>query len=242
MSSGVADGPFTVLIVDDERDLRALVEFNLRQKGWRTLEAASGAEALERARRDQPDLILLDVNLPDLPGTEVCRRLKADPQTRGSAVLFLTARSTEVDRIAGLELGADDYVVKPFSVRELVLRVDALRRRTVARGEEEAGPHKTLSAGPITLDLDAHVARVGGREVQLALLEFRLLAFLVEGAGRVRSREEILEKIWGYHSESESRTVDTHVKRLRDKLGQAGDRIETVRGIGYRIRSDGSEG
>lgn len=232
-----------VLIVDDEKDLRDLVDFNLRQAGYRTAHAASGNEALERAQAASPDMILLDLNLPDVAGTEVCRRLKADPSTHPVPIIMLTARGTETDRIVGLELGADDYVVKPFSVRELVLRVDAIRRRTAEQKKPKPAPGKAatnenriLRNGPIEVDLDAFIARVEGVELPLALLEFRLLTYLMEGAGRVRTRDETLENVWGYSSDIETRTLDTHVKRLRDKLGRAGELIETVRGVGYRIR------
>jgi two-component system phosphate regulon response regulator PhoB len=226
-----------VLIVDDERDLRALVDFNLRQSGYRTAQAATGAEALARARSLSPQIILLDLNLPDVSGTDVCRLLKSDPQTQSIPVLMLTARGAEQDRILGLELGADDYVVKPFSVRELVLRVDAISRRGQRGGATPAGAAtRTLKAGPVELDTEAFIARVEGREVPLTLLEFRLLAYLVEGNGRVRTREGLLSDVWNTSPGLETRTVDTHVKRLRDKLGDAGELIETVRGLGYRIR------
>jgi two-component system phosphate regulon response regulator PhoB len=224
-----------VLIVDDEKDLRSLLDFNLLRAGYRTVHASNGAEALARVGSHAPDIILLDLNLPDLPGTEVCQRLKADPATRTIPVIMLTARGSEVDRISGFELGADDYVAKPFSVRELVLRLDVVRRRmrpSTSRPEGE----RILRAGPIEVDLEAFLVRVDGVEVTLALLELRLLSFLLEGAGKVRAREELLKHVWGYPIDSESRTIETHVKRLRAKLGEAGDLIETVRGVGYRIR------
>ncbi|HZS37413.1 MAG TPA: response regulator transcription factor [Polyangia bacterium] len=226
-------GPL-VLIVDDEKDLRQLLDFNLKQAGYRTQQAAGGREALERVEREPPDIILLDLNLPDVPGTEVCAQLKADPETGAIPVIMLTARGSESDRIAGFELGADDYVAKPFSVRELVLRLDVLRRRLLDRSTP--GTERVLSAGPIEVDLDAFIVRAGGQEVTLALLEFRLLTFLLEANGRVRTREELLSHVWRYPRDSASRTVDTHVKRLRAKLGAAGDLIETVRSVGYRIR------
>jgi two-component system phosphate regulon response regulator PhoB len=224
-----------ILIVDDERDLRTLLDFNLKQAGFRTAQAQSGAEALARARALSPALVLLDLNLPDLSGIDVCRLLKADEATRGIPILMLTARGAESDRILGLELGADDYVVKPFNVRELSLRVAAICRRAQPA---EPGAKKLLRAGPIELDQEAFVARVAGEPVPLTLLEFRLLAYLVEGAGRVRDRERLLADVWDASPETETRTIDTHVKRLRDKLGRAGDLIETVRGVGYRFRAD----
>jgi two-component system phosphate regulon response regulator PhoB len=226
-----------VLIVDDEKDLRSLLDFNLKQAGYRTVHAATGSEALMRAASHAPDFILLDLNLPDLPGTEVCRRLKAVPTTRKIPVLMLTARTAEADRISGFELGAEDYIPKPFSVRELILRLDVARRRTLA--QSEVPPPRMLHAGSIELDTEAFLCRVDGEEVTLALLEFRLLAFLLEGAGRVRTREELLKHVWGYPLDSDTRTIETHVKRLRAKLGAAGELIETVRSVGYRIRVDG---
>ncbi|HEY7954924.1 MAG TPA: response regulator transcription factor [Polyangia bacterium] len=226
-----------ILIVDDEPDLRALLDFNLRQAGFRTAEAASGAEALARARALKPALVLLDLNLPDLAGTEVCRLLKAEPHTRAIPILMLTARGSEADRILGLELGADDYVAKPFSVREVMLRVEAICRRSLSESERASKTHRRLTAGPIELDLETYLARVDGTVVPLTLLEFRLLAYLIEGRGRVRTRDALLAEVWNASPEIETRTIDTHVKRLRDKLGAAGERIETVRGIGYRLGS-----
>jgi two-component system phosphate regulon response regulator PhoB len=223
-----------VLIVDDERDLRTLLDFNLRQAGWRTAQAESGAEALARARGLRPQVIVLDLNLPDVSGTDVCRLLKADPQTASIPVLMLTARGAEQDRIQGLELGADDYVGKPFNLRELVLRVDAVSRRRTT--DEPEVPTERLRAGEIEVDVARHLAYVEGKELPLTLQEFRLLSYLLQANGRVRSRDELLADVWNTTPDLETRTVDTHVKRLRDKLGPAGDLIETVRGLGYRIR------
>jgi two-component system phosphate regulon response regulator PhoB len=227
-----------VLIVDDEKDLRSLLDFNLKQAGYRTLHAATGEEALQQAARHEPDMILLDLNLPDLSGTEVARRLKADPETREIPIVMLTARGGEADRIAGFELGAEDYVPKPFSVRELILRLNVVRRRLSSPiGAEPSQPRK-LRAGAIDVDLDACLVRVDGREVALALLEFRLLVYLMEGGGKVRTREQLLKHVWSYPVDSSTRTIETHVKRLRAKLGDAGELIETVRSIGYRMRAD----
>jgi two-component system phosphate regulon response regulator PhoB len=225
-----------VLIVDDEKDLRSLLDFNLKQAGYRTLHAATGTEALQRASSQRPDLILLDLNLPDLPGTEVCRRLKADPSTQPIPIIMLTARGAEADRVAGFELGAEDYVAKPFSVRELILRIDVARRRFPPVNGQRAASQQPLSVGNIELDPSTFVVRVDGEEVKLALLEFKLLAYLMEGEGRVRSRQDLLKHVWGYPLDSDSRTIETHVKRLRAKLGPAGDLIETVRSVGYRMR------
>jgi two-component system phosphate regulon response regulator PhoB len=231
----------TVLIVDDEKDLRQLLDFNLKQAGFRTLHAATGEEALVQVARHQPQMILLDLNLPDLAGTEVARRLKADPDTREIPIIMLTARGGEADRIAGFELGAEDYVPKPFSVRELVLRLNVVRRRLSAPlgpGPENGGSTRKLVCGRIDVDLDACLVRVDGRQVSLALLELRLLVYLMKGQGRVRTREQLLRHVWSYPVDSATRTIETHVKRLRAKLGEAGDLIETVRSIGYRMRYD----
>jgi two-component system phosphate regulon response regulator PhoB len=222
----------SILLVDDERDLLSLLDFNLRAAGFETLLATTGEQALSHLRRRVPDIVLLDLMLPDVPGTEVCRQLKSDPRTRHVPVVMLTAKGDEVDRVVGFELGADDYVTKPFSVRELVLRVRAvLRRAGPARASERApGP-----VGPIRVDLEGHRAFVDGAEIQLTPLEFRLLATFMARLGRVQSRERLLEDVWGMSSELETRTVDTHVKRLREKLGSGRELLETVRGIGYRL-------
>jgi two-component system, OmpR family, phosphate regulon response regulator PhoB len=220
-----------ILIVDDERDLLSVLDFNFRQAGFETLLAPNGAEAQAHLRRRTPDLVLLDLMLPDLSGTELCRQLKADPRTKHVPVVMLTAKVEEVDRVVGFELGADDYVTKPFSVRELVLRVRAILRRAGAA----AGERPPDRLGPIRIDLEAHRAYVHEQEVELTPLEFRLLATLMARAGRVQSRDQLLADVWEMSSEIETRTVDTHVKRLREKLGPARDLLETVRGIGYRL-------
>jgi two-component system, OmpR family, phosphate regulon response regulator PhoB len=220
-----------ILIVDDERDIVSLLDFNLRQAGFETALAYSGDEALTAARRRPPDLVLLDLMLPDTSGTEVCRQLKSDPRTRSVPVMMLTARGEELDRVVGFELGADDYVVKPFSVRELVLRVKAVLRRAGQQGSEKP----ITEVGGIRIDVDQHRAWVRGELLDLTPLEFRLLSTLVTRAGRVQSRERLLSDVWEMSSELETRTVDTHVKRLREKLGPARELLETVRGVGYRL-------
>jgi two-component system phosphate regulon response regulator PhoB len=185
---------------------------------------------LQLAAGQTPDLVLLDLMLPDVEGTEVCRRLRADPKTKGIPIMMLTAKGDEVDRVVGFEIGADDYVTKPFSVRELLLRVRAvLRRGTEPR---ESG---TIQVGVLTIDGEAHRVFVEGREVALTALEFRLLSMLAGRRGRVQTREVLLNEVWGLHLNVETRTVDTHVKRLREKLGAAGGLIQTVRGVGYRF-------
>ncbi len=222
----------TVLIVDDERDLVSLLDFNLRQAGFETLLAANGEQALGLTRRRVPDLVVLDLMLPDLSGTEVCRYLKGDPRTRHVPILMLTAKGEEMDRVVGFEVGADDYVTKPFSVRELVLRVKALLRRAGPRSGPERPPE---TVGQIRIDVEAHRCFIAGEEVELTPLEFRLLTTLMSRLGRVQSRDQLLSDVWEMSSEIETRTVDTHVKRLREKLGPARDLLETVRGVGYRL-------
>ncbi len=221
-----------ILIVDDERDLVSLLDFNLRQAGFETLLAASGREALQQLRRRVPDLVLLDLMLPDVSGTEICRAVKSDPRTRHVPVMMLTAKGDEVDKVVGFELGADDYVTKPFSVRELVLRVRAVLRRASPAAPAGAAVDPV---GPLRVDVDAHRAYVGDEEVVLTPLEFRLLMTFMSRVGRVQSREQLLMDVWEMSSEIETRTVDTHVKRLREKLGPARELLETVRGVGYRL-------
>jgi two-component system phosphate regulon response regulator PhoB len=222
----------SVLLVDDERDLLSLLDFNLRAAGFETILATTGEQALTQLRRRVPDLVLLDLMLPDVVGTEVCRSVKADPRTRHVPVVMLTAKGEEVDRVVGFELGADDYVTKPFSVRELVLRLKAVLRRSAPGRPAERPPE---AVGPIHVDVDAHRAYVDGAEIQLTPLEFRLLTTLMARLGRVQSREQLLEDVWQMSSEVETRTVDTHVKRLREKLGSGRDLLQTVRGVGYRL-------
>jgi two-component system phosphate regulon response regulator PhoB len=219
-----------VLIVDDEADLASLVEFNLKQAGLETTIASTGERALQLARERVPDVVLLDVMLPDLSGKEVCRRLRADPKTKDVPIVMLTARGEEADRVEGFEVGADDYVTKPFSPRELVLRLKARLRRATAKATTER-----LRLGLLELDLGAHRAYVEGAEIELTALEFKLLHHLMANAGRVQTREKLLSDVWGLTSALETRTVDTHVMRLRDKLGGARTSLETVRGVGYRM-------
>jgi two-component system phosphate regulon response regulator PhoB len=220
-----------VLIVDDERDLAELIDFNLRGAGFSTHLAFTGEAALGAARERPPELVLLDLMLPDMSGIDVCRHLRASAQTRGLLIVMLTAKGEEQDRIRGFEAGADDYVVKPFSVRELVLRLKAILRRS-GPTQERAAP---LVLGALKLDVGAHRFYVDGKEVQLTALEFRLLEHLLTRLGRVQTREHLLEEVWGLSSSLETRTIDTHVMRLRDKLGPARALLETVRGVGYRI-------
>jgi two-component system phosphate regulon response regulator PhoB len=220
-----------ILVVDDEPDLLELVRVNLRQAGYEVDTAEAGREALECLQRALPDLMVLDLMLPDLSGTEVCRRVRQDPELAQLPIIMLTARADEVDRVVGLELGADDYVTKPFSPRELTLRVRAVLRRRAP----EAPPKKSLQHGALRIDPDRHRCFVEGDEVTLTAKEFDLLRALMERPGRVMTRDQLLDDVWGTDIAVTSRTIDTHLKRLREKLGKASDLIETVRGVGYRF-------
>jgi len=220
-----------ILVIEDEKDLQKVLDFNLRQAGYEVLSALGGREGLELTREHLPDLVILDLMLPDLGGTEVCRSLKRDPKTHGIPVLMLTAKGEEVDRVVGFELGAEDYVVKPFSIRELLLRISVILRRSPA---ETSGP-PPIRFGRLSVDREAHRAFVDEAEIELTAIEFKLLVTLYERRNRVQSRSVLLGDVWGIEADITTRTVDTHVKRLREKLGPAGDYIETVRGVGYRF-------
>ena len=221
----------TVLIVEDERDVVDLLTLNLDKAGFRTSNAADGAVGLEKARNEKPALIILDLMLPKMPGLEVCKILKSDPGTRQVPIMMLTAKADEIDRIVGLEFGADDYVTKPFSPREVVLRILAILRHGETKQEDER-----LTAGPITIDPAYYEVSVSGKRINLTSVEFKLLRTLMRRRGRVQERERLLNDVWGYHSVIDTRTVDTHVGRLRRKLGKAADVIESVRGFGYRLK------
>ena len=222
-----------ILIVDDEPDLVATLEYNLRREGYETRSAQTGRDAL--AAFGQPpaaDLVILDLMLPDMPGTEVCRRIRGTEAGRVVPVLMLTAKGDEIDRVVGFEVGADDYVTKPFSVRELMLRVGAILRRA----QPETSEVGQTAFGRLRMDREAHRVWVDGDEVALTALEFRLLSTFLDRRGRVQSRDTLLTDVWGMSPEVTTRTVDTHVKRLREKLGPAGAYVETLRGVGYRFR------
>jgi len=230
----VAVSSKTILIVEDEKDVVDLLTLNLRKAGgFMITSAADGATGLAKAREENPALIILDLMLPKMPGLEVCKILKTDPATHHIPILMLTARAEEIDRVVGLEFGADDYVVKPFSPREVVLRIKAILRRGAAEQNDDR-----LTAGPITIDPARHRVSVHGKQVDLTSLEFRLLRTLMQRRGRVQERDRLLNDVWGYESVIDTRTVDTHVRRLREKLGKGGDVIETVRGFGYRLREE----
>lgn len=220
-----------VLIVEDDSDLSHVLDFNLRKEGFTTKIAGSGARALTSLRTDPPDLVILDLMLPDISGLDVCRKLRGDPVLKHIPVLMMTARGSEQDRLAGLESGADDYVVKPFSVRELVLRVKAVLRRT----SHSSPANSALESGELVIDNAAHRVFAGAKEVVLTLTEYQLLTIFVARPGLVFSRHQLLEQVWHVHGNVATRTVDTHIKRLREKLGTVGCRIETVRSVGYRF-------
>ena len=240
-----------VLVIEDEPDIRDLLSYNLQSGGFQVKTADTGTRGLALFETFDPDVILLDLMLPDVPGTEVCRRIRARTSGAQPAIIILTAKGEEIDRVVGFEVGADDYVVKPFSVRELLLRVNAvLRGRSAAAGAVQgrpsgAGPaaataggepsRKKYTVGPLRVDVDGHYVFVKQNEIHVSAIEMRLLVYLISHRGRVRSREDLLEDVWGYKPGVSTRTVDTHVKRLRDKLGTAGGLIETVRGTGYRL-------
>jgi two-component system phosphate regulon response regulator PhoB len=233
-------GAARILVVEDERDIAALVAYHLTKEGYRVRTAGSGMEALEAVGSERPDLVVLDLMLPGHSGYDVLSDLRRRSETAEVPVVVLTARRDEEDRIRGLELGADDYVTKPFSPRELVLRISAVLRR--AQAPAVAGGGKMLRAGPIAVDMNAFRVKVGERELDLTPTEFRLLATLIERRGRVQTRQQLLEAAWDIHARIETRTVDMHVQRLRTKLEDAGDWIETVRGFGYRLRGREEEG
>ncbi len=229
-----------ILVVEDEADLAATLEYNLKRDGFAVRSARDGRQALAAAvDQPLPDLILLDLMLPDLSGTELCRRLRQDETTRDIPIIMVTAMANEVDRVVGFELGADDYVTKPYSNRELMLRIRAVLRRRNTPSEVEAS--EVLAFGCLEVEIEGHQVRVDGTQVEMTALEFRLLTVLLQSRGRVRSRDQLLEEVWGHSPDMETRTVDTHVKRLRKKLGEAGEYIETVRGVGYRFRRDAAE-
>ncbi len=220
-----------ILVIEDEVDIRQVLDYNLKSAGHEVLEASRGVDGLRLLRERVPDLVLLDLMLPDMPGTEVCRTIKDNPATRTLPVVIMTARGEEIDRVVGFEIGADDYITKPFSVRELVLRIRAVLRRR----ELPAGEAASIEFGNLRIDRAAHRVWVDGEEVELTALEFKLLVTLYERRNRVQSRGALLDQVWGIETKISTRTVDAHVKRLREKMGAARDYIETVRGVGYRF-------
>jgi two-component system phosphate regulon response regulator PhoB len=222
-----------ILVIDDEPDAIELVAFNLKSAGFQVVTAVDGAEALRQARSTAPDLIVLDLMLPEIDGLDVCKLLRRDPVTAAIPILMLTAKASEVDRILGLELGAEDYVTKPFSPRELVLRI----RKILERGRQPAAKRERLIHGELVIDVPRHLVTFRGKPLKedLTSTEFRLLQLLAERAGRVQSRDQLLQDVWKYDNAIETRTVDTHMRRLREKLGLASKHLDTVRGVGYRF-------
>ena len=220
-----------ILIVDDEPDALELIEFNLKAAGFEVLTAPDGNKALKIAHASLPALVILDVMLPEVDGLEVCKILRRDERTAGIPILMLTAKAAEIDRVLGFELGADDYVTKPFSPRELVLRVKSLLRRS----ETAAVPSEKMRIGDLSIDIAGHEVNFKGKAIDLTATEFKLITVLAQRRGRVQSREKLLQDVWNYEANIDTRTVDTHMRRLREKLGEAAKYLDTVRGVGYRF-------
>ena len=222
-----------VFIVEDEPDLRDTLKYNLENEGFSVKAFSNGEDFLSSVDKNKPSLVILDLMLPGVSGLDVCRELRSNNNYHGIGIVMLTAKSEEIDRIVGFELGADDYVTKPFSVRELILRVKVILKKRTDDGANE----KILEFGPILMNLDAHEVSIDGNVVNLTALEFKLLKHLLKRKGRVQTRDQLLGDVWGYSSEVTTRTVDTHIKRLREKLGKPGDLIQTIRGVGYRFNN-----
>jgi DNA-binding response OmpR family regulator len=220
-----------ILVVDDEPDAVELVEFNLKNAGFEVITAGDGAEAIKKARTALPDLVVLDLMIPEVDGLEVCKLLRRDAATSGIPILMLTAKAAEIDRVLGLELGADDYVTKPFSPRELMLRVKGLLRRREATEVKV----ERMQVGDLVLDVPTHTVTVNDKRIDLTATEFKLLTILAQRRGRVQSRDQLLKDVWEYDNVIDTRTVDTHMRRLREKLGKAAKHLDTVRGVGYRF-------
>lgn len=221
-----------IIVIEDEIDLQSVLEYNLKQAGYSVTLAGRGQDGIKAVQQHIPDLILLDLMLPDISGIDVCRTLKAQPSTKAVPIIMVTARGEEIDRVVGFEIGADDYVVKPFSVRELLLRISAILRRNRPETPELG---QIVDFGRLRIDRGAHRIWVEGAEIELTALEFRLLVTLYDRKNRVQTRAALLDDVWGIQADITTRTVDTHVKRLREKLEAARDYIETVRGVGYRF-------
>lgn len=222
-----------VLIIEDEPDIRKTIDYNLSKESFQVFQAGSIAEGEKSISDNSPDVIILDLMLPDGSGLTLCRDIKSDDKTKHIPIILLTAKADEVDRVIGFELGADDYVTKPFSVRELILRVKAILKRGTSESTKDDADEFIF--GELKLNLDAHQVFIHDNEIAFTALEFRLLKHLIDRRGRVQSRDQLLEEVWGYSAEVTTRTVDTHIKRLREKLGSTGEHIQTIRGVGYRF-------
>lgn len=231
MVASMHNSKFKVLVVDDEDDAVELIAYNLKTSGFDVIKASDGEEALRKARAVRPDVIVLDIMMPAVDGLEVCKILRRDGATAHIPIIMVTARAAEIDRVLGLELGADDYVTKPFSPRELVLRVKSLLRRR----QDESSLSDHYQFGPLVVDVSRHQVTVNGQPIELTATEFSLLALLVQRRGRVQTREQLLQDVWKYDATIDTRTVDTHMRRLREKLGPAAHYLSTVRGLGYRF-------
>ena len=225
---------YRILLVDDDKELLAALEVKLRKEGYQIDTAPDGEAALEMIATDLPDLVILDVNMPRMNGMDVCRALRSDEKTRDLAIIMLTARDDEVDRILGLEFGADDYVTKPYNPRELILRVKGLLKR-IFHFQDNPETQEHIQVGPLSIDLGKHQGQVDGQVVELTLTEFKLLSHLIKNPGKIKTRDYLLDEIWEYGDGVFSRTIDTHIQRLRSKLKEAGKYIKTVRGVGYRF-------
>lgn len=223
-----------LLLIDDDRDLLAILELKLGKEGFKVEMASDGAAGIKKTRLKIPDLIVLDVNMPDMSGMDVCKALRSENRTSHVPIIMLTARDDEIDRVLGLEFGADDYITKPFNVRELVLRIKSILKRVYATPE----PKEQFQYGCLSVNLANHAVLVKDQEVELTLTEFKLLARLIESPGKIKPRDVLLEQIWEYGDGVFSRTIDTHIQRLRSKLMDAGEYIETVRGVGYRFQEN----
>jgi DNA-binding response OmpR family regulator len=223
-----------ILIIEDDKHISKLVKYNLEKNGYDPTVVEDGEEALEILSKQNADLIVLDIMLPKMDGFEVCRLIKQNPKLKNIPIIMLTAKGEEVDRIVGLELGADDYVVKPFSPRELILRIKAILKR----GKIEESAKDIIERGSLVINIPKHVVTVNNKEIELTPIEFKLLVTLIERKGRIQSRDQLLSDVWDMHADVFTRTVDTHIKRLREKLGKIGNKIETVRGLGYRFKEE----
>ncbi len=227
-------GKTRILVVEDDKNILKLIIYNLEKEGFFCSGVSNGEDALKELETTRPDLVVLDIMLPGMDGLEVCRRIRQEKSLANMPIIMLTAKGEEVDRIVGFEIGADDYMVKPFSPRELILRIKSVLKR----GREENSQDVLLEAGSLVMDLAKHKVIAGKKEVELTMMEFNLLKTLMSRRGRVQSREKLLDEVWDIAADVTTRTVDTHIKRLRSKLGKSGDLIETVRGVGYRFSED----